>query len=173
MGNIPSAYYPGDQNRVLVKCLGASRKCGGGGSTPFWLIYSPGVRGRKCACERHLVKANNLRNFQGRQKVRSGSQRTPPPASFKHTSSIFLLLDPGMHPHSLAPSCPHSHLPFPTPSGSALSLMQRWQQASPPTPAPSVEGAPDRSEGRTVPAGRLIASPSHPTACGARLLQLS
>lgn len=122
------------------------------------------------------VKAKHLRKFQGRQKERSGSRRTLPLACFKHTSSIFFLflLDPAMHPpHSLALSCPHTHLPFPLPPGSSLSLMQRWQQASPLHPAPSVEGAQDHSEGRTVPAGRPLASPTHPTACGARLLQLS
>lgn len=49
---------------------------------------------------------------------------------FKHF--VFLsLLDPAMHPHSLALPCPHTHLPFPIPPGSSLSLMQRWQQASP------------------------------------------
>lgn len=109
---------------------------------------------------------HNLRNFQGRQKVRSGSRRTLPLASFKHTSSIFFffsLLDPAMHPHSLALPCPHTHLPFPSPPGSSLSLMQRWQQASPgPRPRPQCRrgtgSQPGKDGASGAPARKPVAS---------------
>lgn len=135
---------------------------------------SPGVRGRKRACEWHLVKAkHNLRNFQGRQKVRTGSQRTLPPASFKHTSSIFppFPLRPCHAPPFLGSSMPLLPPPFPSPT-QVITLSHAAVATSVPPP-PSVEGAPDHSEGRTMPAGRPLACPSHPTACGASLLQLS
>lgn len=131
---------------------------------------SPGVRDRKCACERHLVKANTTSEIFREGKKYAQDRSGPCHQRVSNTlQAIFSLLDLAMHPHSLAPPCPRSHLHFPSPSGSALSHAAMATSVPPPPARPqrgrgtrslrgkdSASGAPDR---KPISSYRLWSSP--------------
>lgn len=133
---------------------------------------SPGVRGRKCACESHLVKATTTSEIFREGKKYARDRDGPCHQRVSNTLQAFFFPPGPCHAPPFLCS-PMLQLPtrYSSPFWVSLSCSDGSKRTHP--RAPSVEGAPDHSQGRTAPAGRPLASPSHPTACGARLLQLS
>lgn len=170
----------GRKQLVLMKRWGAYRK-GWGGGRGFQLLDPQGCgEGTVCGLESAGRRTKPRGGFSEKAKVGTGSPGTPPPASFTHTHT---------HTSSTSSSCAWTTRAPPLPRAPTLPLR-------PAAPSPSRAGdshaakAPSgpiqagvrgsagpggREGGRGIEreeAGRPFACPAHPTACGARLLQL-